>query len=76
MLYVDQHGSFFNAVDENPIGVDDNCISIQGYLLKLTILSNDRDLGHMGFFFFLHNHRNHNFLNCDWFEKVCYRTVQ
>ena len=51
MLYVDQHGSFFNVFDENPIGVDDNCISIQGYLLKLTILSNDRDLGHMGFFF-------------------------
>ena len=53
MLYVDQHGSFFNAVDENPIGVDDNCISIQGYLLKLTILSNDRDLGHLVFFFYI-----------------------
>ena len=37
--------------NENPIGFDVNCISIQGYLLKLTILSNDRDLGHMGFFF-------------------------
>ena len=34
MLYVDQHGSFFNVVDENPIGLDVNCTSIQGYLLN------------------------------------------
>ena len=34
MLYVDQHGSFFNVFDENPIVLDVNCISIQGYLLN------------------------------------------
>lgn len=38
-------------VDENPIGLDVNCT---GLLVKLTILSNDRDLGHMGFFCFFY----------------------
>lgn len=65
----------FLMVDENPFGVYDNCISMQGFLLKLIILSNDRELGHMDYVF-LHNHKNCNFLNYDWFEKVCYRTVQ
>ena len=27
-------GVFFNVFDENPIGLDVNCISIQGYLLN------------------------------------------
>ena len=45
MLYVDQHGSFFNVFDENPIGLDVNCISIQmGFfflyiIIKITISS-------------------------------------